>query len=507
MQSSLTTTNELFDLIDQRATVLTATNRLSRYLLARYDENCRAKGWAAWRRPAILPLKAWVADQAGHSALSLNILTTAQELHLWETVIKKGLDPLSDISIRVPATASKASEAYRLLRQFNTSFSPAAAMKDHRAFHAWQVSFEQALKRINYVSQSDLVSLLNDAIAAGKIKSPELIVCAGFDDLTPDLEQLFGTLQSQGSRVLHWSAGSLPEPKITQWPCLNPEQELHSCARWVRGLLESGAQNIGVLAPSLNFYQEPLERIFRAELDPRSAVFPDDKPDVFNLSLGKALDNEGIIQAALRLLTVPSRLHYEDVSWLLRSTYLSGSESEASARAQADRQLRKTRVAFWSLDALIRYLKAQPGIKLFIGFLHRLKTAALPSSKRSFGTWAEAFLEFLTSCGWPGERSLSSRELQAVLHFKEALGQLAGLDPISGPVQRSAAAAKLSQSVADLVFQPETEASEIQIMGFLEASGLVFEHLWVLGMTDDQLPATPDPNPFLPVQLQRLCGM
>ena len=40
-------------------------------------------------------------------------------------------------------------------------------------------------------------------------------------------------------------------------------------------------------------------------------------------------------------------------------------------------------------------------------------------------------------------------------------------------------------------------------MGLLEASGLRFDHLWIMGLHDDALPAPPSPNPFLPVSLQR----
>jgi len=40
-------------------------------------------------------------------------------------------------------------------------------------------------------------------------------------------------------------------------------------------------------------------------------------------------------------------------------------------------------------------------------------------------------------------------------------------------------------------------------MGLLEATGLQFDYLIVLGMTDDQWPAKPSPNPFLPLQIQR----
>ncbi len=40
-------------------------------------------------------------------------------------------------------------------------------------------------------------------------------------------------------------------------------------------------------------------------------------------------------------------------------------------------------------------------------------------------------------------------------------------------------------------------------MGMLEAAGLGFDHLWIMGLHDEALPAAANPNPFLPTSLQR----
>src|ERR1700681_761260 len=40
-------------------------------------------------------------------------------------------------------------------------------------------------------------------------------------------------------------------------------------------------------------------------------------------------------------------------------------------------------------------------------------------------------------------------------------------------------------------------------MGMLEAAGLRFDHLWIMGLHDEALPPSASPNPFLPTSLQR----
>jgi probable DNA repair protein len=53
------------------------------------------------------------------------------------------------------------------------------------------------------------------------------------------------------------------------------------------------------------------------------------------------------------------------------------------------------------------------------------------------------------------------------------------------------------------MFQPETEQASIQILGTLEASGFFFDHLWIAGLHDEAWPAQANPNPLLPMHLQR----
>ena len=53
------------------------------------------------------------------------------------------------------------------------------------------------------------------------------------------------------------------------------------------------------------------------------------------------------------------------------------------------------------------------------------------------------------------------------------------------------------------VFQPESPPAPIQILGFLEASGLPLDALWVTGLAAESWPPAPQPNPLLPLPWQR----
>ncbi len=47
----------------------------------------------------------------------------------------------------------------------------------------------------------------------------------------------------------------------------------------------------------------------------------------------------------------------------------------------------------------------------------------------------------------------------------------------------------------------------MQVLGMLEAAGLRFDYLWVMGLHDGRWPASPRPNPFIPLPLQRAAGL
>jgi probable DNA repair protein len=56
-------------------------------------------------------------------------------------------------------------------------------------------------------------------------------------------------------------------------------------------------------------------------------------------------------------------------------------------------------------------------------------------------------------------------------------------------------------------FQPESPDAPVQVLGTLEAFGLRFDHLWVVGLDDESWPKAASPDPFLPIRLQREAGV
>jgi hypothetical protein len=66
---------------------------------------------------------------------------------------------------------------------------------------------------------------------------------------------------------------------------------------------------------------------------------------------------------------------------------------------------------------------------------------------------------------------------------------------------------RLRRMARDTIFQPRPASVPIQVLGVLESAGLEFDHLWVMGLTDDAWPLPARPNPFVPARLQRAAGV
>jgi len=120
-------------------------------------------------------------------------------------------------------------------------------------------------------------------------------------------------------------------------------------------------------------------------------------------------------------------------------------------------------------------------------------------SLRLPGEWAVSISKFLKNAEWPaGRKSLSSHQFQALESWNKCLDSLSSLDRILQKINRQQAVSHLTHIAGETQFQPQTHEEPIQVVGLLEAAGMEFDHLWIMGCHAETLPPFPNPNPFLP---------
>lgn len=490
--------------------ILTANNRLARLLADQYDRCQADAGQTSWPRPEILSLNAWAERQLGETREGDLLLNTIQCLHVWEQIIDDDQKATGQSLLQLTQTARKAHQAHQLLLRYRADFSSDTAAPDHQAFLRWRQQWQESARQHGWHDAAEVFDLVGAALRDGRLYAPQAVVLAGFDELPPDVERLRGVLQGCGCVVELWRSSPHPAVHVQRFDSAqDPADEVRSCARWIRQIFETDPQaTVGVVVPKLEAYRNLFDTVFRAELNPESLVDGDEVQESYNLSLPQRLDNEGPVRAALKLLLLGHQVELELFSWLLRTPYLGQAEAERFHRGRLDRRLREDGRPVWALSQLKNFVERfarQAGLAQ-CGISRMLTTCAQgfrATTKRRPGDWAEAFLNQLQNAGWPGERPLSSREYQVVEAFRSVFVEMAKLDGVSGPVSRESALAILSRLCGDSPFQPESPGSSVQVLGLLEAGGLTFDYLWVPGLHDGAFPQPPDPNPFIPLTVQR----
>ena len=213
-------------------------------------------------------------------------------------------------------------------------------------------------------------------------------------------------------------------------------------------------------------------------------------------------------------------LSLEQTTALLHSPFWQGGQDEWSARSLLDGRLRQA--GFLQIQTTQLRREAARGDRqappcpilaaTLAAFITLLTDPGQGDPRRDHrptrpSVWMERFSHWLTRLGWPGERSLTSGEYQNRMAWQEGLALFATLDKTVDPLSLADALALLERVLAEIPFQPEADEAPVQIMGMLEAIGESHTHLWITGLSEEGWPPPLDPNPFLPIELQRRHGM
>jgi len=491
------------------AIVLTAGSRLARWLLYRHGERRKREGVAGWPTPPIFPLTDWLKALWRQSWPEQHVLSRLQSVKLWESIIQGGPRAPQPDLLHLRGAAERAAQAYALIRQYRLPAEKEIFKYTHESetFYGWVKRYESRLTQWRALDPAFLPDAVREAMKKGSIPLPgRRLVLAGFDEITPQFHSLLDFLQANGVEVQH----GLPQPpadeivqgrRVEVREYKDRQQESIQCARWIQAHRQPGT-TFGVV--DLNRYGSLLKKELAAELAPQS-VFPWREEDLpFNFPALASLAREPMIQPALSLLSTPrGPIAFAPFAALLASPFLYGSQSETAARTQLDAHLRRRVMSTLSLDRLEALVdpEAAPRLKVFIQSWREL---AADGRHQPPSAWAHHFSGFLRRIGWPaGEGAWTERMRRTYQVWTECLDAFASLDGVMGNIGRVAAAGLLSQIAEEKPFHLKTGDRPVQVVELEDSAGLAFDHLWVMGCNADVLPASPSPNPFLPLPLQK----
>ena len=219
-----------------------------------------------------------------------------------------------------------------------------------------------------------------------------------------------------------------------------------------------------------------------------------------------------IIQVALQAISLhchSKNIELDQITTLMHSPYLHASQAENQSAFLLTQYLTKHNPSIISkavLSHAILSKKQQDSLSKKWGAY--LINSANRQPKKALADWINDWQSSLAQLGWPGHHSIPSDTYQTIARWQKALIELTELDCIQATLSFEQALKILHQQLNQIVFQPKTQGEPaIEVLGSLEAAGMHFDAMWIMGMDAETWPSPAKPNAFLPKAWQRQLNM
>lgn len=503
----------LYNRLSQGATLITASHHLAHSIKVDYATTARAQGYKTWITPRVLTWSTYVRNACLQvsqlKGLQLRLLTDHQSAALWEQIVNEFNDhqQLLDNKLLNPIQAARdAQRSWRRLHQHRVDLQKLShyPFEETGVFLRWVSQFIQYTKKRHWLDTARFVQFLMDQQFQ---PDTELLVC-GFDEINPDMQYALTEWQSQGAVVQY-----IDEPSIASDLRIvglkDEKEEIKQAAQWARQLVATGEQRVAVVVPKLSTKSAVLARIFSEVFAPsQQRIDASLQPKPFHLAVTAPLGTYPLVQhALLSLQMLLSSTEVLSIGRLLRSPFFKGYAQEASQRAMLDLKVREERRERWTADQLMRFstrwgcVRLSEGLQAAVEAFRGLPKHASPSE------WSDYFIRLLKCCGWAQGRGLDSHEHQALKKFQEVMAELGTMDELLGTLDSSKALSILRGLCAQVSFSPEAIDQSVSIIDTDGITGMTFDALWVMGLHAGEWPPTAEPDPFIPVVLQRAAKM
>ena len=370
--------------------------------------------------------------------------------------------------------------------------------EDARAFLDWSSRYDRATRAKSQTDAARLPDVVIPLLAHPALRKPGTLVLFGIDIVTPQMDELIGALSTQGCEVFK-GAGDAVRSAVRRVEFTDSKSEIEAAAWWARARLESSspAPRIGVVVPDLEAARARVRRTFAQVMNPsclaetEAAVLP------FNISLGAPLAEYPLAADALLVVDITTHeIAFEDRE-LRDPLAVHRGRRGGGARARLDAWLRSAagrkfpRLALHHCAASMHRARRRSSSASSAS----RNSARRASSGRSSHRNGRRHSRRRWATRDPGERALDSAEHQALEKWHELLGEFASARARRGAHGvRSPRASGCASWRAAKCSSPEAGDAD-PVMGILESAGQSFDHLWVMGPTDEAWPCPRVPIP------------
>ncbi|CAI8325193.1 MAG: Uncharacterised protein [Porticoccaceae bacterium UBA1117] len=489
------------DAIERDSLIITPNHRLAAKIAEAWALECRSNN-AVWQTPRVLAVDHWLKhcwdelqDQNNVIVSGKSIVGSQQSRYYWERAINDNDPELSSKYAKMAGETFSTLEQWDLTIEQVTDDTPALTF-----LKRWSKTYRKLLVRNSLITPAQSWQLIITALENGLLLREPTLWTYGFQSKPPLIEKLLDTASTSCRTIeCHTEVSHSHVVLATDF-----DEELRSAASWAAlAIKQNPNQRIGIVIPNLNNSLPTVSRVVD------EALRNYETQTIVNISAGTPLSQTSIINSALGLLECLN-LKKSLQEWLaiLYSPHSLFDQLSIQIRVDAELALRKTRRFEHSFTEFCRVICLDDEVETrqeSLKPLFHLRDTHSQHNRvvQNFSAWADFFNNQLKNLGWPGKRTLNSLEYQQKEHWQRLLEQFSGLDNLGIEVGFVTALKHLRRLAQDAVFHPKTADAPLQILGLLEASGLRFDRLWILGMDSQNFPASVSINPLLPAQFQR----
>ncbi|WP_254923933.1 PD-(D/E)XK nuclease family protein [Bordetella genomosp. 4] len=528
--------------------VLTVNNRLARRLTLDLAGQLRRERQVS-ELPRVLPLGAWLVEAGADLAFVADADLPAHRLDTFATqmvwVDAIAAEEGDRVLLDVAQAAALAMDADALMDEWDLQVPSGADTDEYRGFARWRARYREQLRSIDAEDANQGYARVLDALQQGGVAAPPYLVLAGFTDVSPRFAALLDAFQDRGSQ-LSWLQDAEAEAATPVRYCADDlGGEWRAAAAWASQRLdENPAGRYAIVSAQLQSESPFARRVVGQALAQRGHAF--------NVAVGRPLTEWPAVRAALAWLHALADMAYADavdtpvLGAALLAGHCAGDRTDGAKLATIDARWRRkglSRIdaAQWQRDIAVENARkanlalagvtgntavdvvqdvgnnvagstgtassATKGTTLSTAWPAAVEIWRQVGERATCDLWMPAMRAALVALGFPGERPLDSVGYQVMGALGDLFGRYAALAPAAGQLNGRAAVRLLERAAAASSFQPQRDPSaRLDVLGLLEAEGGHWDGVWILGLTDDVLPATPQPNPLLPLVVLRQAG-
>lgn len=508
--------NWLSDALDNSGTVITANRRLARVLADQFAISQRDAGNKAWRSPAVFTWQDWLSHllaNATHQESLPTRINAQQSQLLWERSLRKELD---DTGSGISSLVRLSRDTWQRLADWQVSIGDVArlaANDDQRMFASVAGRYLGLLEHEGWIDDAGVGGLVLQQIVAGKLQFQGDYTFVGFERERPIVMAVQRAMNEQGANP-RWAPDAKVNSNCSLQTFEDAAAELRAAGTWARRQLEDDVDaKIAIVTTGLEQDSERMARLVREGLSPgwqhgHASIF-----DALNVSYGQRLSDYPAISSALLLLRwLIQDLPSTDIGLLLRASQLGTAPTNGSSlagRSRIELRLRQLPDRLWSPSMLTAEFRGRNDDEASDEAADWLMSLAAFSKRRrelpaqaAPAQWVVLIDEILRGFDWPGQGALNSADFQLINRWRELLNEFARLGLVSMRMSPRVALARLELMANETVFQPESKAAVVQLIGPLEASGAEFDRLWLAGVSTANWPPAGAPSQLVSRRLQ-----